>query len=123
MNQVSIERYFDLAKRLSKKSTHHQQMLGCVIVNHGRVVGVGYNQIKSHPKSSHKYKRIHAEFHALLGVAPADLDGSTVFVYRETKCGNKGLAKPCPSCHKMLLDAGVETVIYTTIEGWESYSN
>ena len=55
-------KYFKLAKKQSEKSTHYQHKLGCVIVKNNRVLGLGFNKLKSHPKSPHAYSFIHAEF-------------------------------------------------------------
>jgi deoxycytidylate deaminase len=110
-------KFFSLARRLAQKSTHPRQKLGCIIVNGKTIVGFGYNQLKSHPRSPTKWKTIHAEFHAILGVSPSELIGSTAYVYRETVNGKIGLAKPCSCCQKMLSDCGVRNIFYTTDEG------
>jgi len=114
-------RYFELAKKLSRKSDHHRHKLGCVIVNRNKIVGVGWNLLKTHPSSRNKYRTIHAELAAILGIDPADLHGSSVYVFRESTHG-LALAKPCPTCNKMLQDCGVREVIYTTNEGYDTYS-
>lgn len=116
------KKHFELARRLSKKSNHYQYRLGCVIVRHKTVIGIGYNQLKSHPKSPHAWKMIHAEFHALLGAIPSELNGADVYVYREHKDGSLAMARPCPSCHKMLEACGVRTINFTTEKGYDSYS-
>lgn len=114
-------KFFDIAKRLSKKSDHHRYRLGCVIVDKNSIIGFGYNQMKSHPKSPHKYKQIHAEFNAILGLLPYELKGSTMYVYREHKDGTLAEAKPCPSCQKLIQDCEIKEVFFTTKEGYKSY--
>ena len=121
MVQPKHDKYFDLAKRLSLKSDHCRYCIGCVIVKKSKVVGVGYNQLKTHPKSPHDYNTIHAEFSAILGVPVADLKGATVYVYRENKKGELALAKPCKHCQKMLEGCGVKTVYYTVDKGIDYY--
>jgi len=124
--KLPTTRILNLAKRLSEKSDHPKFKLGCVIFKKNNVVSVGFNKMKTHPRSPHHWKMIHAEFHALLGVSPSDLLGSSVFVYRENhKSGNVGLAKPCKVCEKMLHDVGIKEVYYTTSTGIEreSYNN
>lgn len=116
------KKYFELAKRLSRKSDHHKFKLGCVIVNGRQIVGLGYNQLKSHTKSPHVWKRVHSEFHAILGVLPADLKGAEVYVYRETKNGDPAIAKPCPVCEKMLCDCGIRHVYFSIKGGFDRYS-
>ena len=111
------DKYFELAKRLSRKSNHHRYHHGCIIVNKNLIVGFGYNQLKSHPKSPNQFKQIHAEFHAILGVSPDDLFGSIVFLYRENKNGKIGMSKPCPDCNKLLFQSGIRKVYYTNDKG------
>jgi deoxycytidylate deaminase len=114
-------KYFSLAKTLSKKSNHPQYQMGCVIVKKNNVVSTGFNQLKTHPKSPHAWNMIHAEFAAILGVSASDLEGSTVYVYRELKNHEPAMAKPCKTCHKMLFNLGVKEVYFTTPTGAGHY--
>jgi len=117
-----IKKYFDLAKKLSKKSNHHTHKLGCVVFKGNSVVAMGFNKIKTHPKSPHAYNMLHAEIDALIGADPADLKDAEAIIYRENKSsGNVGLAKPCKVCAKILEDVEVKRVYYTTSEGYEYY--
>lgn len=120
MNKV-LKKHYLLAQKLASKSDHHTYKLGCVIFRNNNVIGVGFNKIKTHPKSPHKWKMIHAEFDALIGVQASDLRGSSVIVYRESKAGNIGLAKPCKSCEGLLFQVGIEKVYYTTDNGISCY--
>lgn len=106
-------KYFDLAKKLSKKSDHHSHQLGCVIVNKNKVIGLGFNQIKTHTRSLHQFKMLHAEMSALLGNSYEDLRGCEAYVYRECKNGKKAMAKPCPACEQALKLAGIKKVYFT----------
>lgn len=112
-------KFFKLAKKLSEKSDHHSHHLGCVIVNKNSVISVGFNQLKTHSKSPHKYKMLHAEISALLGNTYRELKGCTAYIYREHRSGEKALAKPCPSCEIALKEAGIKKVCYTTEEGYK----
>lgn len=122
MNLTKLTRYFDLAKRLSERSNHHQHRLGCVIVSGKGVVGMGWNLQKTHPLSPHPYHHIHAEFMAVLsaGLDREVLNGATCYVYRETKNGTPALAKPCPTCMSMLKSYGIRVVTYTTKCSYET---
>lgn len=113
------KRFFELARKLSRKSNHHTYKLGCVISKRKFVVGVGWNQMKTHSKSPHAFKNIHAELHAILGAMPSDLEGATVYVYREHKNGLPALAKPCKCCEKMLCNCNIKKVCYTIDNGYE----
>lgn len=114
-------KYFELAKRLSEKSDHHTHHIGCVIVKKNVILGLGFNQMKSHPKSPHDWKMIHAELHAVLGLLPYELKGAEMYVYREHKNGTLAIAKPCSSCQKLIRTCGIKTVYYTDEGGYSSY--
>lgn len=86
--------------------------MGCVIVRGSKVLGTGHNIMRTHPKSPHKFKTIHAEFMAALN-ASYDIEGATVYVFRQFKDGTPAMAKPCPACWKFLRECGVKSVIYS----------
>lgn len=106
-------RYFQQAKDWASLSNHHTYKLGCVLVKKNRIVGSGYNQIKTHTKSIHKFNMLHAEISALIGIDAEKLKNSYAFVYRERKDGKPAMAKPCEACELALRQAGVKRVYYT----------
>lgn len=108
------QKFFNLAKKLTAKSTHHSYNMSCVIVKKNRVVSLGYNQLKTHSKSTHPWHYIHAEFHAMLNTPLSDLQGATAYIYREHKDGSPSLARPCNSCYKMLQMAGIKKICYSS---------
>lgn len=112
-------RFLRLAKDASQKSDHHTHKMGCVIAKSNKILGVGYNAMKTHPKSPHAYKSIHAEFMAIVN-AGYDIKGSTVYVFRQQKDGTMAIAKPCSYCWEFLIECGAKEVIYS-FEG--SYKN
>lgn len=116
------ERYFQLAKEASLRSTHDRIRIGAVIVKGNWVVSKGFNQAKSHPRQF-TYNRLsgrvapkshlHAEIDALIKSKDADLSGSSIYVFRETKNGKPALCKPCPACTLALRESGVSEVFFT----------
>lgn len=113
MNETQKAKYFALASLVAMKSPSWPR-LGCVIVKKGRVVGMGFNNTrKTHPKANTPYKTIHAEFQAMLGVDPKDLDGAIAFVYREDAQGNPIISAPCEFCQQALKEAGIKKVFNT----------
>lgn len=106
------EYFIKLAKKESAKSDHHSHKLGCIIVKNNKVIGMGHNRLKTHTKSWHPHKSIHAEFMAALN-CNFDLRDSVIYVYREHKNGVSALSRPCPSCWKWLMQSGAKSVIYT----------
>jgi deoxycytidylate deaminase len=113
-------KFFDLAKKLSKKSSHPQYKLGCVIVRGNEIVSIGFNQLKTHPKSVTPYKQLHAEINAVLSADKKDLSNCEVYVYREHHDGSLALSKPCQYCQAVLESVGIEKVYYTHDNGFRT---
>lgn len=109
---MKADSFLSMAKTASRKSDHAQHRMGCVIAKGNKVLGTGHNVVKTHPRSPHKYKNIHAEFMAALN-ANYDIKGATVYVYRQIKDGTPAVARPCPDCWKFLLECGVKEVVYS----------
>ena len=110
-------KFFQIAKAASKHSDHPAHQLGAVIVKGNKIISVGFNKNKTHTKSNHAWKRLHAELCAIIK-AKQDLTGSSIYVYRETKNGNLGLSRPCPSCMEAIQEAGINKIYYTTDTGY-----
>lgn len=107
------QKFFDLARRLSKHSTHHQHRHGCVIVDKNRVISVGFNKDKTHTKSIHKWNFLHAEISALIGLEFEKTKGCTAYIYREDKSGNPAMSRPCEACFLALKLAGIKRIFYS----------
>ena len=109
----------DIARKMAHKSSHTRARVGCVIARRSSVIGLGFNDgIKTHAKSNHPYKSIHAEFDAVLSARGADVSGCTAYVCRVLKNGELAMAKPCVHCEAMLRKLGIKEVWYSTDEGW-----
>lgn len=121
MESERKNKFFDLARKLSKKSTYCHQ-LGAVVAKKNKVVGLGFNNpYKTHPKSNNRFKTIHAELDAILGLAKEDLVGSTIYVYREHKDGSPANSKPCQYCQMLIKQAGIKKVCYTDAGQYKEY--
>jgi len=113
-------KFFELAKKLSKKSEYYQK-LGAVIVKKGDVIGVGFNKPKkTHPRSNTLFRTIHAELDAILNAGEELVQGCDIYIYREHRSGVPAISKPCKFCEKLLKEYGIKN-IYFTNNG--SYSN
>lgn len=108
-------KFFDLARKVSKLSNHGHHKMGSVIVRGSKIVSVGTNNIKTHPKSNHPFKSLHCETAAIL-LAKQDLYGCEIYVYRETKLGTPAMARPCVYCMPFIQEAGLKQVHYS-VEG------
>lgn len=110
-------KFFLLARNISKHSDHPTHQLGAVITRGNKVISLGFNKNKTHTRSNHAWKRLHAEISAIIK-SKEDLTGCTIYVYRETKLGNLGMARPCPSCLSAIQEAGIKRICYSTENGY-----
>jgi deoxycytidylate deaminase len=109
-------KFFDLAKKVSKLSDHKNFHIGCVIVRGSRIVSVGTNKVKTHPKSRHPFFSLHGEMAAIL-LAKQDLKGCEMYVFRAIKNGTWALSRPCKYCWELISESGIKKVHYTTDNG------
>jgi len=104
-----------LAKRLSFKAKHRVR-IGAVITNKKQIVGVGFNKMdKTHPliTGRNPKKKLHAEVDAIIGIDRRNLEGGTIYVYRENLNGEVAICRPCVDCQAILEEAGIKEVYYT----------
>lgn len=106
-------RFFDVARKISKKSDYHPHPIGAVITKGNVIMGLGYNKRKTHPRSNNKFKTTHAELSAILNAGIEDLSGCDIYIYRETKANVKGMSYPCQYCEQLLKDVGINKIHYT----------
>jgi|WetSurMetagenome_2_1015567.scaffolds.fasta_scaffold193495_3 deoxycytidylate deaminase len=112
MTEDDLYRMFRKCKNLSKHSTYRVKM-ACIILDHKRKIGGGFNKIKSHPKWTRGEKRtLHAECSAIINTRKSRVPGTTAIIYREVN-GVPALARPCRYCMEDLKKFGVEKIIYS----------
>jgi len=124
--------YFSVARDISLLSDHRCQM-GCVIVDHHRIIGSGHNSMtkchpvqldldnKFYPETIDKNKGpLHAEVSALLPLIKRhyDLSGATLYIYRKDKHGTLAMSRPCVRCMSLLKKYGIKKIKYTTPDGF-----
>lgn len=122
--------FFDAAKAVSESSEFPKVHIGCVITegNH-RIISSGCNSTKTHPLQKQLNRErfevdsvhtLHAEVSALLPLMKEDIDFSKVEVYthRNYANGKIAMARPCPSCMKLIKDLGIKKIHYTTSDGY-----
>jgi len=107
------QKFFDLAKKMSRHSTHRQFRIGCVIVKGNNIISLGFNQKKTHSKAPGPYKQLHAEIAALIAGERKDLNKCHAYTFREHKNGTLAMSKPCESCQMALQKAGITAIFYT----------
>jgi deoxycytidylate deaminase len=113
-------KHCDVAVKMAQKSDYKFRV-GCVIVRGSKIVSFGWNDgVKTHTKSNHPFKSLHAEADAIISARREDLSGCSAYVARLRKDGSIAIAKPCQFCEAMLRKVGIKQVFYTTDDGWVS---
>ena len=100
--------------------------VAAVLKRNGRVVRIGTNTDKTHPKFKRQYpdgtwgSHMHAEMDVLRFAKPGD----DLEVMRFRKCDHSlTMAKPCRYCLKEIIKAGISGVKYTDWNGeWKNLS-
>lgn len=128
--------FFKAAKKCAEQSNYNgasSAKIGAVAVFRRTIIAQGRNQDKTHPlqqryniyrynvNGNHYYpSKMHAEMELISKIRYLDINFSEVeiYVYRETKSGQKAMARPCAACTKALKDLGIKKVFYTTNEGY-----
>lgn len=113
-------RFFEICERLSQKSNSPRFKLGAIVVEKNRIIGLGWNQIKTNPKSSHKWSMRHAEFNAILNTQREDLNGCELYVFRRGLDKKIHIAKPCESCNNIIRQMGISKIHYSINDGYNS---
>ena len=106
----------------AKKSEYRFKM-GAVIFKGNRIIGKGYNAIRSCSSIDPKYRRfnnaLHCELRALLSVKNwKNLKGADMLVIKISKTtGSLSNAKPCYHCQCALQSVGIRNVYFTDVNG------
>jgi len=100
-------------KALGNGRVYH---LAAILRRKGRVVRIGVNSDKTHPRFKRKYEdgtwaaHMHAEMDALRFAEPGD----ELEVMRWKKSDNTfAMAKPCRHCMEHIISSGISRVSYT----------
>lgn len=103
-----------MAETESKKSACHHK-LGAVLVRNKEIISTGYNKALSMDKVLTRYGMfysMHAEMDAVRKVFEVP-SGSTIYVARK----DFKMSRPCVNCLKVLKNAGIYRIVYSTGEG------
>lgn len=110
--------FLDLATKIAETSEVRRQH-GAVVVRGGRVLSVGVNRWRNRntmtagvTEAYDSSISTHAEADALSRVS--DPMGATIYIARIDVQGRPRFSRPCENCAKLLEEAGVKRVIYTT---------
>ena len=129
------ERFFEEAKKESRLSDYHGAHLGAVAVYKDKFILARahntsktnttqyfYNRYRADEKSDimEKPARSHCETNLWRKIRYLDVNMAdiVVYIYRELKDGTPAESSPCPSCERLLRDAGIRTVCHTVYGGY-----
>lgn len=109
------QKYLNLAKNVAMSSSEKMRH-GAVVVKSNRVLSIGINKFRNHPKIIPQDQiktscSIHAEMDALRKIKSAY--GATIYVARVNKRGQSRLSRPCMHCYNAIIEAGISRIIYT----------
>ena len=98
--------------------------MAAILLRKGRVVRIGENTDKTHPRFKRQYEdgswasHMHAEMNVLRFAKPGDV----LEVIRFRKCNHElTMAKPCDLCMSEIKKSGIKKVRYTNWNGdWET---
>lgn len=93
-----------------------EQRVGAALLVKSRVISVGWNTHKTHPKAPTEHTQ-HAEFKVLTGVDRAKLPTAQLFVVRLGLSDQIRMAKPCGICQDWLCAVGVRRIYYSGTTG------
>jgi len=143
-----INYYLDIAETVLERSTCLRRRFGAIIVTGDRIVSTGYNgaprgrancsdlgcctRERLNVPKGQRYelcRGVHAEANAIISADRADMLGATLYLAgHDAKTGELyGSIEPCSMCKRMIINAGISTVIirntrdtYTTVnvENW-----
>lgn len=121
--------FFNAAKAVSELS-NHKYRVGAVVVKSHKIVSSGCNSSTRTDIIQAKLDRqrygcecpgkLHAESDALIPFIKRkiDLSGASIYIYRQLKDGSYAMARPCPSCMKLIKMCQIKRIYYTTYGGY-----
>lgn len=138
-----INYYLDIAESVLERSTCIRRKFGSIIVKNDEIIATGYvgaprgrlncsdlkycTREKLEVPKGQRYelcRSVHAEANAIISAARSDLINSTLYLAcHDAKTGElDGDVEPCSMCKRLIINAGISTVIirntrdtYTTI--------
>jgi len=134
MGREKNEYYLELAQNVSKRSACRRRKFGAVLIRDDSVLSTGYNgsvrkakncgldtpclkDLKNEPHyTSYVHcPAVHAEVNAVLNAARLGVSTIGSTCYLGVTGGHR--AGPCQGCRRVLLNAGVNSIVYYDILG------
>jgi len=138
-----INYYLDIAEAALERGTCLRRNFGAIIVSNDEIVSTGYvgaprgrancvdlktcTRERLNVPKGQRYelcRSVHAEANAIISASRKEMMGATMYLAcRDAKTGEvDGCVEPCPMCKRLIINAGISTMIirnehdkYTTI--------
>lgn len=110
------EKGIKAALKAARYSEFHSHKVGAAVFEGSKLISMGYNLRKSHPKNASQWSR-HAEFNSLIRFLNANLSNAILYVARLTRTGKVSCAKPCKTCQEFISKFRIKHVFYTNHQG------
>ncbi len=100
------------AKKISEKSLSNKKKVGCVIIDNGKIISTGFNQVpkliknkecENNNNNTYWYV-IHAEADAILKLIHNSYKLNDPIMYTTLS--------PCKECTKLILQTGIKKIVY-----------
>ncbi|MCL2036728.1 MAG: deaminase [Oscillospiraceae bacterium] len=132
-----INYYLDIAWVVSERATCLRRKFGAIIVNNDEIIATGFNgaprarenccdrdsclrESMNIPKGQRFEicRSVHAEANCIVSASRRDMLGSTLYLAcRDAKTGGiDPQVEPCTMCKRLIINAGISTVIIRTGE-------
>jgi len=121
--EINLLRPFEICRKLSYLSEFDKRFkMSAIIMRRGHIIGMGINKLKTQGAKYPNLFSCHAELSAIINSKPYknDLNGTEIFIYRETADFVPAMAKPCNTCFGAILEAEIKTIWYS-INIWPYY--
>lgn len=131
------DKYFiEIAKVVSTRATCLRRKYGAIIVKNKTIISTGYcgsprgaincdekgickrEEVGAKPGERYELcESVHAEQNAIISAPPERLEGATIYIAGfDAKTDEVVLGYPCDLCKRMIINSGIERVVYTYID-------
>lgn len=120
---MNVDRLLDKAIEVATTSPgvgpRNCYRVGAVLYKRGKVLAVGTNSYKTHPKLKPftEWPFIHAESSTILRQGMDNCNGLSLLVARVTKHLDVSCARPCEACMSLCQHVGIRNITYTNWKG------
>lgn len=110
-----FEKGLKAALQAARRSEFYSHRVGAAVFIGSRLISMGHNKHKSHPKN--RCWSQHAEFDSLIHLVGENLSRAILFVARLTRTDKVSCAKPCEICQEFINQFNIRRVFYTNHKG------